>query len=70
MELQIEEIRLEDMTGVVSTASDCKRQTVQIKYEIQDNLPTVLADETRIRQVIFEFALKRRQIHRIRLHSH
>lgn len=54
MELQLEEIRLEDMIrAVVSTGIGLvKDKPVQIKYEIQDNLPTVLADETRIRQVM------------------
>ncbi len=54
MELQFEEVHLEDMIrAVVSTGIGLvKDKPVQIKSEIPAPLPPVLADETRIRQVM------------------
>lgn len=57
MELQFEEVNLADLVNsVMSTAVGLvKDKPIQLKHFVEPDLPTVIADNTRIRQVLLNF---------------
>ena len=57
MELQITELNINDLVnGIMSTAVGLvKDKPIRLSHEIPPNLPTVQADQTRVRQILLNF---------------